>query len=767
MAAPSWQEIVAQQAEEMSSRLRDVLSAGVGLLRTELGLQLPPNLEPQRLPTWLVVLSTSVLALLVLLGLLWAATCARGGDARKKRLGRAAQTGEEEEEDDEEEDETAGVGLTGGRGSGGPNKAAPGAATMLLLKGEEQKKRNKKKPPEKTSRLNGQPAHEMSEEEIMRTVRRDNLKQPSDAEKKTEKSKKNKKKPKGDARTVQDQSRSEGKEIDEGTEKLKPNTSVTAGSRGAPHYLGNDYAAAPTQPLSRPFGARHFCPSSELSFSKNPAQSAGLWGSLGGHSGVADFPPLGVTWTHWSNQAKASTAGSRGAPHYLGNDYAAAPTQPLSRPFGARHFCPSSELSFSKNPAQSAGLWGSLGGHSGVADFPPLGVTWTHWSNQAKARRVCCVRIGFFPHFFPIFLTGDSISSIQVSNSKSGKVDAVLQQGLNEGPTVNGGNWSEKPVKLSSQIGTSEEKWTSVTSAGSKKKTETSAWGKDAGDNGNGKEWGVSLVGRTWGERSLFPSVAAWSGVDGRINTPEQSSASFTSLGLNPAVPGSSSESVSQPGTTDFQWDLNRNQAHIDDEWSGLNGLSPTDPSSDWNAPAEEWGNWVEEEKPPPTPQLEEVLSEVQKVSDEDREKTELTLHSTASGKSKKKKKKKKKQGEEAGSAAQDAEDLERDAAEEFPEDTSKVQQEEMSFSLKTISTSEEAEPEETPTFSVSTEPSVTVSENESDKLPSQVPQMLQETEVPISNVKQNSVPPPQTKSEESWESPKQIKKKKKARRET
>ncbi|XP_015265353.1 PREDICTED: protein LYRIC isoform X4 [Gekko japonicus] len=628
MAAPSWQEAVAQQAEEVSSRLRDVLSAGVGLLRTELGLQLPSGLEPQRLPTWLVLLSTSLLALLVLLGLLWAATCARAGDARKKRPGRAAEVEEEEdeEEDDDEEEETAVVGLTGGGGSGGPNKAAPGAATMLLLKGEEQKKRNKKKPPEKMGRLNGQPVHEVSEEEIMQTVRRDNLKQPSDAEKKTEKSKKNKKKPKGDTKTVQDQSRTEGKEIDEGAWETKISNREKRQQRKRDKVLTD----------------------------------AGSESNLPG----------------MENSVTVST-------------------EQLT-----------STTSFSVGPRKSK---------------------------------------------------GDSTSNIQVSNSKSGKGDAVLQQGLNEGPTVNGGNWNEKPVKLSSQIGTSEEKWTSVSSAGSKKKSETSAWGKDAADNGNGKEWGVSLVGRTW----------AWSGVDGRINTPEQSSASFTSLGLNPAVSGSSSESVSQPGATDFQWDLNRNQAHIDDEWSGLNGLSPADPSSDWNAPAEEWGNWVEEEKAPSTPQLEEALSEVQKISDDDREKTEPTLNSTASGKSKKKKKKKKKQGEEASSPVQDAEDLDRDAGEECSEDTSKVQQEEISFSLKTISTSEEAEPEEMPSFAVSTEPSVTVSENESDKIPSQVPQMLQETEVPISNVKQNSVPPPQTKSEESWESPKQIKKKKKARRET
>lgn len=78
---------------------------------------------------------------------------------------------------------------------------------------------------------------------------------------------------------------------------------------------------------------------------------------------------------------------------------------------------------------------------------------------------------------------------------------------MSEGPTVNGGNWNEKPVKIAPQIGASEEKWTAGSPAGSKRKTETSAWGKDAGDNGNGKDWGVSLVGRTWGERTLFPGI--------------------------------------------------------------------------------------------------------------------------------------------------------------------------------------------------------------------------------------------------------------------
>lgn len=45
-----------------------------------------------------------------------------------------------------------------------------------------------------------------------------------------------------------------------------------------------------------------------------------------------------------------------------------------------------------------------------------------------------------------------------------------------------------------------------------------------------------------------------------------------------------------------------------------VDGLSSADPSSDWNAPAEEWGNWVDEEKVVSVPQPEEALSDVQKV---------------------------------------------------------------------------------------------------------------------------------------------------------
>ncbi|XP_070604186.1 protein LYRIC isoform X2 [Erythrolamprus reginae] len=599
MAAPNWLEAVAQQAEEVSARVRDVLSSGVALLRSELGLQLPAGLEPQHLPTWLVLLSTSLLGLLLLLGLLWAAACARGGEARRKPSRRAAEVGEEDDEDDEEEeeedeDETAAIpGLTRG-GVGVSNKGPPGTATMLLLKGEEQKKRNRKKAAEKTGRLNGQPAHDVSEE-IIQTTQKENLKQTLDMEKKTEKSKKNRKKTKGDAKTAQDQSR-DGKEADEGAWETKISNREKRQQRKRDKVLTDA-------------GSESNLPSLEIPVTASSEQIA-------------------------------------------------------------------STIPFLVGPRKNK---------------------------------------------------GDPVLNVQISSSKSGKGDVALQQGLSEGPTVNGGNWNEKPVKIAPQIGASDEKWT----AGSKRKTETSAWGKD-GDNGNGKDWGVSLVGRTWGERALFPDIA-WSGVDGRINTPEQSSASFTPLGLNPTV---------------------------------SDGLSSADPTSDWNAPAEEWGNWVEEDSPPSIPQLEEALSETQKASDEEKEKPEAAQQSTASGKSKKKKKKKKKQGEEANSPVQDSDDLERHAGEEFPEDTSKVQQVEITFSLKTVSTSEQAEPKEMPSFAVSTELSVPVSESDSEKIISQVPQMLQEAEV-ISNIKQNSVPPPQTKSEESWESPKQIKKKKKARRET
>ncbi|XP_030045636.1 protein LYRIC [Microcaecilia unicolor] len=267
-------------------------------------------------------------------------------------------------------------------------------------------------------------------------------------------------------------------------------------------------------------------------------------------------------------------------------------------------------------------------------------------------------------------------------------------------------------------------------------------------------------------EQLEVPVTTPWSTVDGRMNAPEQTSASFASLGLNPSVSGTVSETVSQTSTSDIQWDISCNPPHIDDEWSGPNGLDSADPGSDWNAPVEAWGNWVEEETTA-CPQPEEPISDVQKVSEDEKER-ESALQSSTSSKSKKKKKKKKKQIEETSSPMQDPEDVDREVGDDVQEDNSHVQtQQEIIFPMKTISTSEPAEPEEEePTLAVFTEPSVKVL-SIPEQISSQVPQMLQETDVSHSN-KQNSVPPSsQIKSEESWESPKQIKKKKKARRET
>ncbi|XP_047397114.1 protein LYRIC isoform X5 [Sciurus carolinensis] len=556
MAARSWQEELAQQAEEGSARLREMLSVGLGFLRTELGLDL--GLEPKRYPGWVILVGTGALGLLLLflLGYGWAAACA---GARKKR--RSPPRKREE-------------------AAAAPTQAPDDLTLLKNLRSEEQKKKNRKKLPEKpkVSRSEGQPngrTVEVGEDEIVRTPRSVTTKQPPETDKKNEKSKKNKKKSKSDAKAVQNSSRHDGKEVDEGAWETKISHREKRQQRKRDKVLPD--------------------------------------------SGSLDSTIPGIENIITVTSEQLTTA---------------------SFPVGSK-----------KNK-------------------------------------------------------GDSHLNVQVSNFKSGKGDSTLQvsSGLNENLTVNGGGWNEKSVKLSSQISASEEKWNSVPSASAgKRKTEPSAWTQDTGDaNANGKDWG-----RSWSDRSIF---------------------------------------------------------------SGIDGLSSADPSSDWNAPAEEWGNWVDEERASLL-KSQEPIPDDQKVSDDDKEKGEGAL---PTGKSKKKKKKKKKQGED-NSLAQDTEELEKEIREELPVNTSKARpKQEKAFSLKTTSTSDPVEvliknsqPIKTLPPAVPTEPSVILSKSDSDKSSSQVPPMLQETEKSKSNTKQNSVPPSQTKSETNWESPKQIKKKKKARRET
>nr|XP_028708017.1 protein LYRIC isoform X2 [Macaca mulatta]XP_045254465.1 protein LYRIC isoform X2 [Macaca fascicularis] len=590
MAARSWQDELAQQAEEGSARLREMLSVGLGFLRTELGLDL--GLEPKRYPGWVILVGTGALGLLLLflLGYGWAAACA---GARKKR--RSPPRKREE-------------------AAAAPAAAPDDLALLKNLRSEEQKKKNRKKLSEKP-KPNGRTV-ELAEGEAVRTPQSVTAKQPPEIDKKNEKSKKNKKKSKSDAKAVQNSSRHDGKEVDEGAWETKISHREKRQQRKRDKVLTD--------------------------------------------SGSLDSTIPGIENTITVTTEQLTTAS------------------------------------------------------------------------------------------FPV-------------GSKKNKVSS----GLNENLTVNGGGWNEKSVKLSSQISAGEEKWNSVPPASAgKRKTEPSAWSQDTGDaNANGKDWG-----RSWSDRSIFSGIAAWSSVDRGMNTSEQNSASFASLTLNSAVSGSTAEPVSQSTTSDYQWDVSRNQPYIDDEWSGLNGLSSADPNSDWNAPAEEWGNWVDEERASLL-KSQEPIPDDQKVSDDDKEKGEGAL---PTGKSKKKKKKKKKQGED-NSHAQDTEELEKEIREELPVNTSKTRpKQEKAFSLKTISTSDPAEvliknsqPIKTLPPATSTEPSVILSKSDSDKSSSQVPPTLQETDKSKSNTKQNSVPPSQTKSETSWESPKQIKKKKKARRET
>ncbi|XP_040828561.1 protein LYRIC isoform X7 [Ochotona curzoniae] len=523
MAARSWQDELAQQAEEGSARLREMLSAAVGFLRTELGLDL--GLEPKRYPGWVILVGTGALGLLLLLllGYGWAAACA---GARKKRRNPPRKR----------EEATA-----------TPASTPDDPASLKNLKGEEPKKKNRKKLPEKP-KPNGRTV-DVAEDDVVRTPRSVTAKQPPETDKKNEKSKKNKKKSKSDAKAVQNSSRHDGKEVDEGAWETKISHREKRQQRKRDKVVTDS-------------------------------------GSLD-----STIPGIENTIT--------------------------VPTEQLT-----------------------------------TASFP----------------------VG----------------------SKKNKVSS----GLNENLTVNGGGWNEKSVKLSSQMSAGEEKWNSVPSAtAGKRKAEPSAWNQDPGDNStNGKDWG-----RNWSERSIF---------------------------------------------------------------SGIDGLSSADPSSDWNAPAEEWGNWVDEERASLL-KSQEAVPDDQKISDDDKEKGEGAL---PSGKSKKKKKKKKKQGEE-NSPAQDTEELEKEIREELPVNTSKSRpKQEKAFSSKTISTSDAPEvllknsqPIKTLPPAVSAEPSVSLSTNDSDKSSSQVP----ETDKSKSNTKQNSVPPSQTKSETNWESPKQIKKKKKARRET
>ncbi|ROL41347.1 Protein LYRIC [Anabarilius grahami] len=164
----------------------------------------------------------------------------------------------------------------------------------------------------------------------------------------------------------------------------------------------------------------------------------------------------------------------------------------------------------------------------------------------------------------------------------------------------------------------------------------------------------------------------------------------------------------------------------VDDVWSGINSPS-TDPSCDWNAPSEEWGNYVEQQ-PVSTLLMEPPVPEVAQDSDNEKDKDEAGA--PGSGKAKKKKKKKKKV-EDAGPSAQAQVKAERDTS--------------------------VATPAQNMTGNVSADTAGP---------PPDPVQTQQRTSGPELTDKSTPVPT-QKKTDDSWESPKPPVKKKKARRET
>ena len=115
--ATDWQALAMEQAELISSRLRELLSSGQGYIRSQFGVEL--GLRPELYPSWAVLL-TAVVGLLVMLVMSWAALCGSG----KKRI----------------------TSVT--HGSGGEPVKAP---VIKTVKSEEQKKKIKKKSVDKVS----------------------------------------------------------------------------------------------------------------------------------------------------------------------------------------------------------------------------------------------------------------------------------------------------------------------------------------------------------------------------------------------------------------------------------------------------------------------------------------------------------------------------------------------------------------------------------------------------------------------------------------
>lgn len=122
--AGDFQGFTLEKAEQLSDRLREVLSSGQAYILNRFGVDL--GLDPDLYPTWIVLSATAVGLLLLLLALSWAAV--RGAPLLGKTPTSRADLRSCE-----------------------PDKAG----LARPVRAEEQRKRSKKKPPEKVRRALG------------------------------------------------------------------------------------------------------------------------------------------------------------------------------------------------------------------------------------------------------------------------------------------------------------------------------------------------------------------------------------------------------------------------------------------------------------------------------------------------------------------------------------------------------------------------------------------------------------------------------------
>lgn len=189
------------------------------------------------------------------------------------------------------------------------------------------------------------------------------------------------------------------------------------------------------------------------------------------------------------------------------------------------------------------------------------------------------------------------------------------------------------------------------------------------------------------------------------------------------------------PAIPDLSRGTQQPPVQVDDVWSGQVSAIP-DPLCDWNAPSEEWGNY-EEQQPASAAPLKQPIPEVPQESDLEKEKGEAGP--PGSGKAKKKKKKKK-AADDAGPSAQTQVKAEKDPS---------------------------AAPQaQTTSGNVPAAAAASARVEVPPRAASSAPVQTQQRMGGPESTDKPAPVPTQKKAEESWESPKQVKKKK-ARRDT